>query len=279
LKDFVMLGSPALLLALALTASAVHAAPFDKRLSGSIDWICGGTVVQLPGAAPSSPAVLLTNGHCLPGIHGLGMIPPGTAYAGIALPPTPVSVWSKAGKLVTAKMTRLLYATMTATDIALIQLDLTNQALLDQGVRIVPISDRYPAPADAALLLRSSAEYQQVSACKVGGRVEQLREGDWTFWGPIWLTKECAWSDGTSGSAILDPVSGAVVAIANTTNEDGSECGLENPCEVGPGGQISVVQGRPYAQRVDVILPCIGPDGLLKLANPGCRLSKKLANP
>jgi hypothetical protein len=78
---------------------------------------------------------------------------------------------------------------------------------------------------------------------------------------------------GNSGSAVLDAATGGLVGLINTTTykgEQGAECWLGRPCEVGEDGETSLPD-TSYAQPVGELVACFGTDGLFALGG-GCPL-------
>ncbi|MET9629812.1 serine protease [Lentzea sp. NPDC006480] len=229
---------------------------------------CSGSLVRLPSSAPADKALMLTNGHCYQ-----------LMKANLAVVDRPerrsVKLLNSAGSGTVATLTtaKLLYATMTGTDAAFYQLDQTYEQIQQQyGIRALELSASHPvAKTDIRVV---SGYWKRIYSCQVDGFVYQLKEADWTWRDSIRYTPSCNTIGGTSGSPIIDNVSGKVVGINNTGNESGGRCTMNNPCEVDAAGKVTVRKGINYGQQTFDFVSCFGPGTKLNLALPGCKVTK-----
>ncbi|MFI5586432.1 trypsin-like serine protease [Amycolatopsis sp. NPDC051758] len=228
---------------------------------------CAGSVVRTPQAGPHDPALLLTNGHCVPGQRPA----PGAALvdqpADFEAPIADHQGYPQA----TARAKRLLYATMTGTDVALFRLDKTYAQLRAKGAKVFRLTTTPVRAGDPLTMAYTSRRLN----CVAEAVVPHLREGGYQLDGSIrYATGEnCAPWHGMSGSALLAPDGTTVVGIHNTHNDDGGPCTDDNPCEVGPDGTVTSVRGRGYGQQVAGIVACLVKGSKLDLARPGCALT------
>ncbi len=230
---------------------------------------CLGSVVRTATSRPGDPALALTNGHCVPS----GRPAPGKALvdrpAGLA---DPVTVNDSAGyPRATARATRLVYATMTGTDIALYRLDKTYAQLAAAGAKVFRLSTTPMRGGDRISMARNTGR----PLCTVEAVVPRLREDDYQQNGAVRYAPSdtCASRPGYSGTALLAPDGETVVGINNTHNRDGEKCTDNNPCEVGRDGSVTAVKGRSYGQQVHRISGCLITGSRLKLSRPGCGLT------
>jgi len=229
---------------------------------------CVGSVVRPPGAAPKDEALLLTNGHCVQGDRpapgGALVDRPADREVAIADP--------RGYPQVTARATRLVYATMTGTDIALYRLDKTYAQLAADGAKVFRLTSRPVRAGDPLTLVHASGR----SACRAEAVVEHLREGGYQLSNSIRYatSPDCAPSQGQSGSPLLAADGVTVVGVHNTHNTAGEMCTDDNPCEVAPDGTTTAVRGRAYGQQVDLITSCLGRGTRLDLRRPGCTLTR-----
>ncbi|MFD8323006.1 trypsin-like serine protease [Kitasatospora purpeofusca] len=236
---------------------------------------CLGSVVRPPTARPKDPALVLTNGHCVPS----GRPAPGTALVDRPADlKNPVTINDSAGYTrTTARATRLVYATMSGTDIALYRLDKTYAQLAEEGAKVFRLSTTPMRRGD-----RLSMAYSfNRPACTVEAVVPHLREGGYQQDHAVrYATSDnCVSRPGHSGSALLAPDGETVVGINNTHNRDGEQCTDNNPCEVGRDGSVTAVQGRSYGQQVHRIAACLTAGSRLDLNRPGCALPGAAAGP
>jgi V8-like Glu-specific endopeptidase len=230
---------------------------------------CSGSLVRMPDSQPSDPGLVLTNGHCLE---------TGFPGAGEVITDQPSSrtfdlLDGSANEVATLKADKVVYSTMTDTDITLYELDSTyEQITADSGIEPLDVVDQHPAAGTSITI--PSGYWKETYSCAIDGFVHQLKEGDWTFSDSVRYTPECETIGGTSGSPVVDDATGKVIAINNTGNEDGQECTLNNPCEVDENGNVTVHQGIAYAQETYTIPACIGAGNKLDLSAAGCTLPK-----
>ncbi len=229
---------------------------------------CSGSLIAFNGQPLSSKAIVMTNGHCLGG----GFLRPGEVRVN-----GPVSrsmrVYDKNMKLWTIKATKVLYATMTNTDVTFYELSETfNQILARTGIRPFLLDSARPLSGISIEII--SGYWDRGYSCEIDGFVFKIKEGDWTFMDSIRYTSGCDTIGGTSGSPIIARGERRVIAINNTSNESGQRCTLNNPCEVDELGTVTVRRGVRYGQQTFNVYTCLTPDFSFDLKRSGCSLPK-----
>ncbi|GAB3875186.1 serine protease [Kibdelosporangium lantanae] len=223
---------------------------------------CVGSVVRTPTARPTDPALLLTNGHCL------GDRRPKPGQALVDRPADlDVDITDNIGyPMTTEHASRLVYATMTGTDIAIYRLDRTYAQLT---AKVHDLTTRPMKAGDRVDMLAGSAR----GACTVEAVVPHLREGGYQEDNSVrYATSDaCEHLHGYSGSALLS--GNTVVGIHNTGNDSGEQCTDDNPCEVAADGTVTSTRGRGYGQQVDQIAACFT-GSRLDLNRYGCSLRR-----
>jgi hypothetical protein len=143
--------------------------------------------------------------------------------------------------------------------------------LAAQGAKVFRLTSKPVRAGDPLTLAYSSGR----STCKAEAVVERLREGGYEMSDSIRYatSADCAPSQGQSGSPLLAADGVTVVGVHNTHNVAGEMCTDDNPCEVGPDGTTTAVQGRAYGQQVDLITACLGRGSRLDLDRPRCALT------
>ncbi|RKS79259.1 trypsin-like peptidase [Actinomadura pelletieri DSM 43383] len=226
---------------------------------------CSGSLVRVPGAADTDPALVLTNGHCIDG----GMPSAGQVIKNQSSSRSFTLLNSSGGNLGTLRATSLLYATMTDTDAALYKLSST----------YADIQRQYSTPALEMVLSRPSSGgtlhvvsgyWKRIYTCRLDGFAYRIREANWTWKDSLRYTRECNVIGGTSGSPAIDDASGKVIGVNNTINESGGRCTMNNPCEVDEQGQVTVRRQIGYAQQTYTLANCIAPGTRLDMNRPGC---------
>ena len=204
---------------------------------------CSGSVVRSPDSAPTDPALVLSNGHCLE----TGFPGPGEVLVDRPSTRTFTLLDASGSGVGTLRASKIAYGTMTDTDLSLYELTSTYEEIES-----------------------ASGTY----SCDIDGFVHQLKEGRWTWKDSVRYTPECQTIGGTSGSPVIDDATGKVVAVNNTGNESGQECTDNNPCEVDENGSVTVREGINYAQQTYNMVPCIGVGNKIDLDREGCGLPK-----
>lgn len=261
--------------ATATTESAVAtkaAAPTIKAVNfaGTVSLSnCSGSVVRLPNSADSDPALVMTNGHCLE----TGFPEPGEVIVGQSSSRTFGLLNSSATRVGTLRASKVVYSTMTDTDVTLYQLTTTYaQIKSSYGISALTLQDTHPVAGTAITVV--SGYWKRTYACNIDGFVYRLKEGDWTWKDSLRYTSACQTIGGTSGSPVIDNATGKVVAVNNTGNEDGERCTENNPCEVDANGNVTVREGINYAEETYNIPACFTTGNKLDLTRSGCTLPK-----
>ncbi|MEU9025298.1 serine protease [Actinomadura sp. NPDC048394] len=263
----------ATLTAAASTASAAPAPPTPAPATTAVDFTgivalsnCSGSLVRTPGAADADPALVLTNGHCYEG----GMPSAGQVITNRASSRTFTLLNSSGqGTLGTLRATRMLYSTMTDTDVTLYKLNTTYAAIRQRyGTPALQLSLDHPAAGTDLRVV--SGYWRRMYSCGLDGFAYRLREDQWTWKDSVRYTSACDVIGGTSGSPVIDAGSGKVIAINNTINENGERCTLDNPCEVDESGNVTVRPHIGYAQETYGLAACIAPGSVLDFGRSGC---------
>jgi V8-like Glu-specific endopeptidase len=230
---------------------------------------CSGSLVRVPGAADSDPAMVLTNGHCLE----TGMPGAGEVITNRASSRTFTLLNSSGGDLGTLRATSVLYATMTDTDATLYKLSST-YAQIKQQYNTPALEMVLDRPASGGTLHVVSGYWKRIYTCQLNGFAYRLREADWTWKDSLRYTSQCNVIGGTSGSPAIDDASGKVIGVNNTINESGQRCTMNNPCEVDEQGQVTVRRQIGYAQQIYPLAHCIAPGTVLDLNRQGCTVPR-----
>ncbi|MGA8112930.1 MAG: serine protease [Actinocatenispora sp.] len=257
-----------------VTAPAA-AAPARTAPSATVDFSgtvalsnCSGSIVRVPSAADTDPALILTNGHC---------IETGFPSAGEVIVDQPSSrtfsvLGSDGSDLGSITASKVAYSTMTDTDVTLYQLTSTYADIQSEfGISALSLETTHPSQGTDIRVV--SGYWKTIYSCNIDGFAYQVKEGEWTWKDSVRYTQPCQVIGGTSGSPVVNADTGTVVAVNNTTNENGEQCTLNNPCEVDEGGNVTVHEGTGYAEETYILASCIT-GSTVNLDDPNCQLPR-----
>lgn len=246
---------------------------------------CSGAVISSPETKPTDPALVLTNGHCADKRPA-----PGTATTDLPEAHDTFIMNANGEPVLRAHTTRLEYATMTGTDVAVYRLDVSYADIAAQGIRPLTLADTGPAVGQELRLLSGSSGHSW--GCTVEAVIPELREGGFTQNQSLRYRNIAGCSTkpgdgpshGDSGSPLVDPATGTIIAIHGTgndlsgtdTDEVEEPCSENHPCEVDAAGVVSSGDYR-YGQQTAGLASCIAAGSTVDLGRPGCTVTGALA--
>jgi len=263
--------------AITLTAGSVSASPTTAQQSPKASVTlastialddCSASLVRYPTSHDTDRALMLTAGHCYEG----GMPDAGQVLRNVASSRSGSLLNASGNRLGTVRADKLLYATMTNTDIAVYELTTTYSSLKSRyGATALTIAASHPVNADTIAI--PSAYWDRTWSCSLNGFAGTVREDQWTWHDSLrYGATGCAVIGGSSGSPDVDTSTGQVVGVNNTINEDGQMCTLDNPCEVNANGTTTEKKGQGYGQETYWITTCLNSANAIDLTIAGCLL-------
>ena len=245
---------------------------------------CTGTLIETGGDS-SSPAYVLTNGHCV----GTGLL----SAQGVTIDQVANSskkmyfnyyLENGADEYLPIDNKTIKFASMDGTDVAVVELDATLGELKDQGITAFQISSTKPSLCTQArnvgvpLTGVSSQNIGlRLSDCFIGDEVS-LNEGPYRFVESI--RHRCSIVGGNSGSPIFNKATGSIIGVVNTAvNDDAAssnDCVLNKPCEVSSSGEKTVESEENYGQYVDFLAGCFS-DGIFDIDLSSCGINAKFS--
>lgn len=224
---------------------------------------CSGSVVSF-GQADTAKAVLMTNAHCV----GMLSVPPDTIFRDRPYS-TNVRLYQDRTRSINVRSTRILYGTIHIYDLALVELNATYKELAEQGVRSRKVAS---APlAVGSPIVMASGYFRTATNCSILAIIPFIHEDEYRNINS-YKYRECDARHGTSGSPLIDAVTGEIVGINYTGNDDGERCTYNNPCEVDESGNVTVDKGAGYGDPVHQIMTCLDEQKELDLTQAGCAL-------
>jgi len=230
---------------------------------------CSASLVRYPTSVDSDRAMMLTNGHCFEG----GFLPAGQVLVDQASTRSGTLLNSAGSSVGTVRAERLLYATMTGTDVLLYRLN-QSIATIRANTGISPLTISSAHPANGISMFIPSGFLSRIWNCTINGFVTTLREDQWTWHDSIRYSSGCTVAHGSSGSPVVDTSTGEVVGINNTNNDNGQMCTLNNPCEVQPNGTTTATLNQSYGQQTYWFTTCLTSARTIDLNISGCLLTR-----
>lgn len=231
---------------------------------------CSGSLVILEGQNFNAKGLVLTNGHCVPkGVFG-GMLGPNEVVINKAVR-RQMKLFKDLKTLFTINATKIVYATMSQTDMALYELDESYQQIYNRtGVSPLILSSKRPLEGTQIEII--SGYWERGYSCGIDKFIYKMQEGDYYFADSVKYFPGCNTIGGTSGSPIIDPQTREVIAINNTGNESGRKCTMNNPCEINERGEIFAEKGTSYGQQTYKVYSCLNSSKEFVFTKSGCQL-------
>lgn len=229
---------------------------------------CSGALVRFETSQDTDNALVFTNGHC----NETGFLDPGVVLSNQSSSREFTLFDSKLNSVATLTADKIVYATMTKTDITIYELPLSYADILKQyNIHALTLSSQHPTQGVGIEVL--SGYWQNGYACQVEAFIPHLHEGDWVWDDSLRYSRPgCETIGGTSGSPVIQTGTRTMIAINNTGNESGEQCTVDNPCEVDANGNITYVKGYSYGQETYWIYSCLNPNRQIDLTIPTCQL-------
>lgn len=229
---------------------------------------CSGSLVKYDDSLDSDYAMVLSNGHCV------GMLDPGEVIINRTSTKRFNVLDPNSKKLGTVKSRKIMYATMTDTDLALFQLNVSYEYIMDRfNVEPLVFGRGYPKIGTPIEII--SGYWKRGYSCHIELMVHRLKEANWTMRDSLRYSRPgCNIIGGTSGSPVIEAGTRTVIAVNNTINENGRRCTMNNPCEVDEDGNVTYKKGYGYAQQTSWLYNCRNSRREINLNAHGCKLPR-----
>jgi hypothetical protein len=249
--------------------------------NAKLDVGCSAALFKMDGMTLDQEALVLTAGHCTnvgsfktPAFNGLAFPGPRQVFLDQRASGQ-VDIRGAGGKFGRYHYSRVILATMTGMDVAILELDDTYAAILD-NLKDAEIYELSPTAPSLGARVRVEATKKNVDfACEVEKVVPTVREDPWT-WNNVLrfrFSPLCVFYAGVSGSPVLDEHH-RIVAVASAVSAPGKPCDLQAPCEIEQGAQPMVAPtGQSYATQTRDLYDCYSfSRRAFAFELPGCRL-------
>ncbi|MBS1959128.1 MAG: trypsin-like peptidase domain-containing protein [Bdellovibrionales bacterium] len=226
---------------------------------------CSGALITLTND-PNAKALILTNGHCTNS----------SMHSGTYISDTPVAdvrsaaIYTSKGTTVSARLLKVVYATLTKTDISIYETDTSYAELAAKDAHPFQLAQKSSVAGDALTLI--SGYWAQEQSCSIAAVIPELREEPNLDTFNAYRYTTCKSTPGWSGTPMIAKNTRTIIGINNTHYSGGTPCSEDNPCEVDSTGRISVgPNGTSYGQQTALIWSCVV-NGRFNVNNTGCAL-------
>jgi V8-like Glu-specific endopeptidase len=248
---------------------------------------CTGFFIQ-PKPSNIAPAYVLTNAHCIDLLENL--LPPNEIVVDRSLrsygrsPAILTYIPGYFGNIQGGRKTytvkKVLYATMKNSDVALLELSISQKELIASGVNPLQLAEQ-PAAVGTKIdvvgvpgeSIATTQQYLHRVSCSMGATV-RVKEGGYD-WKQA-LRHRCSLVGGMSGSPMMG-AGNKVVGIVNTGGGTGGRrsplCTLDNPCEIDKNDKAKPTVSFNYGQLLHRLPSCFT-QGVFDLKQPSCQLEK-----
>lgn len=225
--------------------------------------------MRFENSKDTDKAMVLTNGHCLE----TGFPTPGQFVSNQPSTRRFTLYDAKDSQVGRLNATKVMYSSMTKTDITLYELQETYADILTK-FNVHPFTLVSTHPTVDTKINVISGYWNRGYACSIEAFAHELHEENYIWEDSVRYSRPgCEVIGGTSGSPVVAADgSRTIVAINNTINEDNEKCTMNNPCEVDDKGNISYHEGYGYAEQTYWIYTCLNKDNQFDLSVDGCLL-------
>ena len=240
----------------------------DARFEGIVGLSnCSGALVAFKGMPKSKKALVMTNGHCVPGTSD------NVSVANQAVT-REFRLFDSQMKLYPLTSDLLIYGTLKDTDLAFYRTTLTYEEIEKQfGVEALTLDDQL-VPLGTKIDVVSGL-WREITSCEVESIVPILREDQYVMKNSVRYSETCKTRGGFSGSPVIEQNTRTVVAIHNTGNNGKLDCSYNNPCEQNENGElIFQTPRRRYAQQFYQMYGCLDENFDIDLGLPSCNVAK-----
>ena len=218
---------------------------------------CTATLIDTRGEKPdvTSPAYLLTSAHCVSqDTLNFTMDEPSDGHVDFNY------FHDTGANRLRYNVKQVSWSSLRGQDVVVIELDVTLQRLIEDGIEPLRLASKVPAPGDDLLIVGAPSQYDEkglrLSTCSYLSS-ETLIEQPAVF--RSFYKDQCrGLKPGSSGSPLLDRLSNQVLAVVATTTMNALEenrCFADAPCEL-EKGQPRWAPASNYSNPVGVLAQC-----------------------
>ncbi|MHA8051238.1 hypothetical protein V7S79_08970 [Aquirufa sp. ROCK-SH2] len=252
---------------------------FDSRLFaiGQFEgpMTCTATYIEVPNQSLDSPAYIITNGHCTNFNYEDNPI-----YVDVPLN-AKVTFKVLAGvpesQQISFSTKKIAYATMKGTDLAIVELNHSNQELKKAGIIPLKIASSIPALGSSIQTFGFPLSLQPIQlrvSNGTQGNSTSIAEFIW-LWQDFYSNNFKNIAGGSSGSPVMENLNKGIWGMVNTTTANGlGTCELGSPCEFLNNYSPTVHASTTYTLDIRSIRNSFNNKGLFDIQLPSNELEK-----
>ena len=226
---------------------------------------CSGALFRFKSSVGEDKALVLTNGHCVK--LNSKLIAPGF-YVSNIITQRKISLFDSNYETRSFQASRLVFATLSISDLAIYELNKTYTELENLGIDSFLLNDTATLMGIAIDI--PSGKWKKGFRCSTEAEVKVLKEGKWLFQSSIrYSDSGCNIFGGTSGAPVIASGTREIVAINNTYNSGQNNCSINNPCEL-KGEEFVSFPKRGYAQQTYLLYGCFDLNNKFNIDNKDC---------
>lgn len=218
---------------------------------------------------PDTPAYVLTAGHCIELTNG-NIVTDKPVKGTITF-----NYFTDASGFKTYPLKTTIWRSMQGVDMAIVELDVSLQKLIEDGVQPLKLARETPANGTDVLIVGAPKGFDQTTLRMAGCTLQPAKdivEDPWV-WRNTFMTRCQDIRGGSSGSPLLDRYSNEIVGVIGTGNFDESivPCRTHAPCT--PVGDVyQAIPGNVYGNPTAFLNGCFLQGRIAKNPPSSCQL-------
>ncbi|MVV48618.1 serine protease [Pseudomonas sp. PB120] len=216
-----------------------------------------------------TPAYILTAGHCIELTNG-NIVTNRPVSGSITF-----NYFTDSSSFKTYPLKTTTWRSMQGVDMAIVELDVALQKLIEDGIQPLKLARETPANGTNVLIVGAPIGFDQttlrMAACKLQS-AQEIVEGPWV-WRNTLMTRCQDIRGGSSGSPLLDRYSNEIVGVIGTGNFDESivPCRDHAPCTP-VDGAYQAVSGNVYGNPTVFLNGCFAQGRIAANPPSSCQL-------
>jgi len=236
-----------------------------------INGSCTATLLdtQDPSVTQATPAYVLTSGHCIE--KGNGNIVTDKPVSGVMQ----FDYFADTALFKTYALKKVAWRSMQGVDLAIIELDVSLQKLIEEGIQPLELARQKPADGTDVLIVSAPQGFEQttlrMAACTLQP-AREIVEGPWVWRNNV-MTRCQDIAGGSSGGPIVNRRSNEIIGVIGTGNLAAgfAPCDEHAPCTL-VGDTYKTIPKNVYGNPTVFLNECFIRGYIVKDATSSCPL-------